>query len=149
MIDAETPIPQMVYSKKTYQDIINEDKSKQVVDIRELPNYRELNLMTVTLFLLNDVTETALMNLLQESDRCSFKFKSEFVHKTKKILEEVRKLKKPINRMEMNDQYQFGDVADMVYQIIFNLYKATGWHTDKLEEINKFILEYAKQNEVK
>ena len=140
MIDAEPPIPQMVYPKKTYQDIINEDKSKKLVDIRELPNYRELNLMTVTLFLLNDVTETALMNLLQESDRCSFKFKSEFVHKTKKILEEVRKLKKPINRMEMNDQYQFGDVADMVYQIIFNLYKATGWHTDKLEEINKFIL---------
>ena len=149
MIDNKTPIPQMVYPKKTYQDIFNEDKSKQVVDIRELPNYRELNLMTVTLFLLNDVTETALMNLLQESDRCSFKFKSEYVHKTKKILEEVRKLKKPINRMEMNDQYQFGDVADMVYQIIFNLYKATEWHTDKLEEINKFILEYAKQNEVK
>lgn len=122
-------------------------KTNQVVDIRELPNYSELNTMTVTLFLLNDVTETVLMNLLQESDRCSFKFKSEYVHKTKKVLNEVKKLKRPINRMDMNDQYQFGDVADMVYQIIFNLHKATGWHTDKLEEINKFILEYAKQKE--
>ena len=41
-------------------------KTKQVVDIRELPNYSELNTMTLLLFLLNDVTETALMNLLQE-----------------------------------------------------------------------------------
>ena len=124
-------------------------KTKQVVDIRELPNYSELNTMTLILFLLNDVTETALMNLLQEFKKHNFKFKTEYEHKAKKILVEVRKLKKPIDRMNMNDQYQFGDVADMVYQIIFNLHKATGWHTDKLEEINKFILEYAKQNEGK
>ena len=30
MIDTKPPMPQMVYPKKTYQDIINEDKSKQV-----------------------------------------------------------------------------------------------------------------------
>ncbi|MDD2192587.1 MAG: hypothetical protein PHO12_08625, partial [Bacteroidales bacterium] len=122
---------------------------KQVVDIRELPNYSELNTMTLMLFLLNDVTETALMNLLQEFKKHNFKFKTEYEHKTKKILVEVRKLKKPIDKMDIECQYQFGDVADMVYQIILNLHKATGWHTDKLEEINKFILEYAKQNEGK
>ena len=41
-------------------------KTNQVVDIRELPNYSRVQQpMTVTLFLLNDVTETVLMNLLQ------------------------------------------------------------------------------------
>ena len=118
-------------------------KTKQVVDIRELPNYSELNTMTLILFLLNDVTETALMNLLQEFKKHNFKFKTEYEHKVKKILVEVRKLKKPIDKMDMECQYQFGDVADMVYQLIFNIYVATGGYPEKLQEVNQFVLEYA------
>ena len=96
-------------------------KTKQVVDIRELPNYSELNTMTLILFLLNDVTETALMNLLQEFKKHNFKFKTEYEHKVNKILVEVRKLKKLIDKMDMECQYQFGDVDDMVYQTIKRL----------------------------
>jgi hypothetical protein len=51
--------------------------------------------------------------------------------------------------MDMDCQYQFGDVADMVYQLIFNIYVATGGYPEKLQEVNQFVLEYAKQNEVK
>ena len=124
-------------------------KTKQVVDIRELPNYSELNSMTLILFLLNDVTESALMNLLQEFKKHNFKFKTEYEHTAKKALVGVRKLKKPIDKMDMECQYQFGDVADMVYQLIFNIYVATGGYPEKLQEVNQFILEYAKQNEGK
>lgn len=118
-------------------------------NIKDLPNYSELNSMTLILFLLNDVQETALMNLLQEFKKHNFKFKTEYEHKVKKALEEIRKLKKPISKMDMDCQYQFGDVADMVYQLIFNIYVATGGYPEKLQEVNQFVLEYAKQNEVK
>jgi len=118
-------------------------------NIKDLPNYNELNSMTLLLFLLNDVQETALMNLLQEFKKNNFRFKTEYEHKARKALEEIRKLKKPINKMDMECQYQFGDVADMVYQLIFNIYVATGGYPEKLQEVNQFVLEYAKQNEVK
>lgn len=118
-------------------------------NIKDLPNYSELNSMTLILFLLNDVQETALMNLLQEFKKNNFKFKTEYKHKVIKALEEIRKLKKPISKMDMDCQYQFGDVADMVYQLFFNIYVATGGYPEKLQEVNQFVLEYAKQNEVK
>ena len=76
-------------------------KTKQVIDIRELPNYSELNSMTLILFLLNDVTESALMNLLQEFKEHNFKFRTEYEHKVRKALEiflQLRKLLKEINK---------------------------------------------------
>ena len=128
----------MVYQRKTYKTM-----SK---NIKDLPNYSELNSMTLILFLLNDVQESALMNLLQEFKEHNFKFKTEYEHKVRKALEEIRKLKKPISKMDMDCQYHFGDVADMVYQLIFNIYVATGGYPEKLQEVNQFVLEYARQN---
>ena len=118
-------------------------------DINELPNFEDISSMTTMLFLLHDIQESALMNLLQEFKEHNFKFKTEYEHKVRKALEEIRKLKKPISKMDMDCQYQFGDVADMVYQLIFNIYVATGGYPEKLQEVNQFVLEYAKQNEVK
>src|SRR5574344_841251 len=118
-------------------------------DINELPNFEDISLMTTMLFLLNDIQETVLMNLLQEFKEHNFKFKTEYEHKVRKALDEIRKLKKPINKMNMDSQYHFGDVADMVYQLIFNIYIATGGYPEKLQEVNQFVLEYAKQNEGK
>jgi hypothetical protein len=118
-------------------------------DINELPNFEDISSMTTMLFLLHDIQESALMNLLQEFKEHNFKFKTEYEHKTRKALEEIRKLKKPISKMDMDCQYHFGDVADMVYQLIFNIYVATGGYPEKLQEVNQFVLEYAKQNEVK
>ena len=51
--------------------------------------------------------------------------------------------------METGDQFKFGDVADMMYQLLFNIFVATGGFPDELEHINNFVLEYAKEKEEK
>ena len=101
------------------------------------------------LFILNDIQETNLMNLLQEFKKQNFQFRTEIEHKTNVALKYVRDLKKPLSKIDINAQYQFGDVADMMYQLIYNIYLATGGFPEELEKINKFVLEYAKQNEEK
>lgn len=117
-------------------------------DIRKLPNYRALNSMTLLLFLLNDVQETTLMNMLDEFKKNNIKYKTELEHKTKKALIEVRRLKKPIEKIDFNLQCEFGDVADSMYQLIYNIYVATGGYPEELAKINNFVIDYAKQNEV-
>ena len=115
-------------------------------DLKDFPNYQEINSLTLMLFLINDIQETNLLNLLQEFKKQNFRFKTEIEHKTNVALKTIQALKKPISKIDIEHQYQFGDVADMMYQLIYNIYLVTGGYPDKLEDINKLVLEYAKKN---
>ncbi|HKM00698.1 MAG TPA: hypothetical protein VJ083_01450 [Sedimentibacter sp.] len=111
--------------------------------LKNTPEYKIVNDLTVLTFLLNDVQETLLLNLLQTFKDLKFKHKTEFEHKIKQSLVSVQNLKKPVNKIDLDSQCRFGDVADDLYQLIFNIYVATGGHPKNLSAINNFVLKFA------